>query len=208
MKKTVLLVFAGLMIACLPVFAGGIFDSSGGPAQSAPQNQVPDVADVVDVVEVPVRDYAPRQNPGVHRATSQVYALPANSLAPEPERLPSPVYAISGVKGQEIREGAPEVVDVVIDLPEKETFSRGLLEGEDVASWIQNLPKGLEARAHKAKKDATSIRIYISGTPEETMREIIRVRIPGTYLTSGNSISFVSPTEEESFTAWQAGQVE
>jgi hypothetical protein len=204
MKKTVLLVFAGLMIACLPVFAKGITDSSRG--ESAARNQV---ADVADVAEVPVRDYEPRRNPGVQRASGQVYALPAIALAPEPERLPPPVYAISGVKGQEIQEGTPwEVVDIVIELPEKETFSRGLLEGEDVANWIQNLPSGLEARAHGAKKGATSIRIYISGTPEVTMREIIRVSIPGTYLTSGTARSFVSPTEDASFNAWQAGQIE
>jgi hypothetical protein len=204
MKKTVLLVFAGLLIACLPVFAKGGADSSRGEA--AAQNQV---ADVTDVAEVPVRDYAPRQNPSVQRASSKIYAVPASSLAPEPERLPPPVYAISGVKGQEIQEGTPwEVVDVVIDLPEKESFSRGLLEGEDVANWIQNLPRGLEARAHRTKKGATSIRIYISGTPDVTMREIIRVSIPGTYLTGGNSRSFVSPNEEDSFTSWQAGQTE
>jgi hypothetical protein len=204
MKKTMLLVFAGLMIVCLPVFAKGGADSSGG--ESAAQNQV---ADVADVAEVPVRNYAPRQNPGVQQASGQVYALPANSLAPEAERLPPPVYAISGVKGQEIQEGAlGEVVDIVIDLPEKEAFSRGLLEGEDVANWIQNLPRGLEARAHQARKGATSIRIYISGTPEETMREIIRVSIPGTYLTSGISRSFVSPTEDDSFKSWQSGQIE
>jgi len=53
MKKTVLLVFAGLMIACLPAFAKGITDSS----QSADQGHV---ADVADVAEVPEREYAPR----------------------------------------------------------------------------------------------------------------------------------------------------
>jgi hypothetical protein len=203
MKKTVLLVFAGLIIACLPVFAKGIVDLSG---ESAAQGQV---ADVADVAEVPVREYEPRRNPKVQRASGQIYALPASSLAPEPERLPPPVYAISGVKGQEIQEGTPwEVVDVVIELPAGETFSRGLLEGEDVANWIQNLPTGLEARAHKAKKGATSIKIYISGTPEETKREIVQVSIPGTYLTSGTARSFVSPTEDASFNAWQAGQIE
>jgi hypothetical protein len=203
MKKVVLLVFAGLVIACLPAFGAGLIEV----VRKAPvaQNQVVDTA---DVAEVPVRDFMPRRNPRIQRATSQVYAIPATPLAPEPERLPPPVYAISGVKGQEIEEGAPWVVDVVIDLPENETFSRGLLEGEDVAHWIQNLPAGLDASAHKIKKGASSIRIYISGTPEVTMREIIRVSIPGTYLTSGASRSFVSPTEDASFTAWQAGQTE
>jgi hypothetical protein len=204
MKKTVLLVFVGLLIACLPAFAGGMIDRSGG--ESTGQSGT---ADVADVAEVPVREYVPRQNPSVQRASGQVSALPADPLSPEPERLPPPVYAISGVKGQEIREGAPwEVVDIVIDLPERETFSRGLLEGEDVSNWIPNLPSGLEARAHNTKKSATSIKIYISGTPDVTIRATISVNIPGTYLTGGTDRRFVSPTEEDSFTAWQAGQIE
>jgi hypothetical protein len=34
------------------------------------------------------------------------------------------------------------------------------------------------------------------------------VNIPGTYLSSGSSRDFVSPTEEESFKSWEAGQTE
>jgi hypothetical protein len=206
MKKTVVFVFVGLVIACLPAFAGGAVDLIRGRDGAAGQSGV---AEVADVAEVPERVYIPRQNPAVQRASGDVYALPANPLKPEAERLPPPVYAISGVKGQEIREGVPwEVVDIVIDLPEKDAFSRGILEGEDVSNWISNLPEGLEARAHGIKKGETSIRIYISGTPAVTKREIIQVNIPGTYLTSGNSRDFVSPTEEESFASWEAGQTE
>jgi hypothetical protein len=202
MKKTVLLVFAGLMITCLPVFAKGLFQKDSEEDTTKSQ-----VVDVADVAEVSSEFNPPRRNDNVKVASGRIYARPAERLDPEGERLPPPVYAISGVKGQEIHE-LWEVVDVWIILPEKETFSRGLLEGEDVANWIQNLPTGLEARAHKAKKGATSVKIYISGTPDVTMREIIRVSIPGTYLTSGTSRSFVSPTEDESFKAWQAAQVE
>jgi hypothetical protein len=82
------------------------------------------------------------------------------------------------------------------------------LEGEDVSNWIRNLPDGLEARAHGIKKGAASIRIYISGTPAITMREVVRVNIPGTYLSSGTSQDFVSPNEDESFRSWEAGQTE
>jgi hypothetical protein len=204
MKKTWLFVFLGLTIAGLPVFAGGLTDRSRGQDELSQGR----VAEVADVAEVPEQDYMPRRNPGVQRAEGSVYALPASPLLPEAERLPPPVYAISGVKGQKILEDNPlEVVDIVIILPEKETFSRGILEGEDVSNWISNLPEGLEARAHGIKKGATSVKIYISGTPAVTMRERIRVSIPGTYLTGGNSRDFVSPNEEESFKSWEAGQI-
>ncbi|MDR1588111.1 MAG: hypothetical protein LBS57_11695 [Treponema sp.] len=205
MKKTMLFVFAGLVIACLPAFALGSRDSDR-ERDIAEQKQVAEVADVAAVEDI---DYMPRQNPGVQRASGSIYALPASPLAPEAERLPPPVYAISGVRGQEIQEGNPwEVVDIVITLPEKETFSRGILEGEDVSNWIRNLPEGLEARAHGIKKGATSVKIYISGTPAVTVREVVRVSIPGTYLASGSSRDFISPTEEESFKSWEASQTQ
>jgi hypothetical protein len=99
-------------------------------------------------------------------------------------------------------------VDIVVELPGKETFSRGILEGENVSDWIPNLPAGLEARAHKVKTGDSSIKIYISGTPSVTARERVRVTIPGTYLAGGASRQFVSPTEEESFDAWKETQIE
>jgi hypothetical protein len=201
-----LFISLGFVITCIPACVTGIFGSAGGRDAAADQQSV---AEVSDVAEVPERDYLPRRNPAVQRASGDVYALPANQLKPEAERLPPPVYAISGVRGQEIQEIAPpEVVDVVVDLPDPETFSRGILEGEDVSDWIQNLPDGLTAQAHGIKKGAKSIRIYISGTPTVTMREVIRVNIPGTYLTSGRARDFASPTEEESFKSWEAGQTE
>ncbi|MDR2247618.1 MAG: hypothetical protein LBE17_13270 [Treponema sp.] len=203
MKKIRLFVFLGLTIVGLPLFAKGILD---GGRDEVSQSKV---ADLVEVAEVQERDYEPRQNPGIQQAGGNVYALPASPLMPEAERLPPPVYAISGVKGQEIFEDRPlEAVDIVIALPERLTFSRGILEGEDVSNWIQNLPEGLEARAHGIKKGATSIKIYVSGTPAVTMREEIRVSIPGTYLTGGNARTFISPSEEESFRSWAAGQTQ
>jgi hypothetical protein len=205
MKKICLFIFLGLTIAGLPLFAGGVMDGFGGRSEASQSK----VADVAEIAEVQERNYEPRQNPGVQRAGGNVYALPASPLMPEAERLPPPVYAISGVKGQEILEGSPlEAVDIWIALPERLSFSRGILEGEDVSNWIQNLPAGLEARAHGLKKGATSIKIYISGTPSVTMREVIRVNIPGTYLSGGSARNFVSPGEEESFRSWAAGQIQ
>jgi hypothetical protein len=176
--------------------------ASGDANQSA-------VADVADVAEVKDSEFVPRMNPAVQRADGSVYALPAAALNPETERLPSPVYTISGIKGQEISEGNPwEVVDIVVNLPEKESFSNGIIEGHPVNDWILNLPAGLQARAHGVKKGGTSIKIYISGTPEVTGRDVIRVRIPGSYLTSGSDRQFVSPTEEESLAVWEAKQTQ
>jgi hypothetical protein len=203
MKKSFWGIFLALTFVCLPVFAGGRQQSGGSAAE---QNRVVEVA---DIAEVPDREYEPRRNPGVQRASGDVFALPATPLKPEAERLPPPVYAISGVKGQEISETNPlEAVDVTIVLPENESFSRGILEGEDVSNWIRNLPDGLEARAHGIKKGATSIKIYISGTPAVTMREEIQVNIPRTYLTQGNARDFVSPSEEASFRSWEASQTQ
>jgi hypothetical protein len=215
MKKTMLLAILGLVAAGIPVFAGGIFNRSGGQAainqsgtiEAAETPRTVEIAEAAELAEVPNVEYEPRQNPGVQQAVGRVYALPATPLSPEAERLPPPVYAISGVRGQEISEGSPlEAVDIVINLPDQVSFSRGILEGEDVSGWIRNLPTGLEARAHGIKSGDRSIKIYISGTPTVTMREVIRVNIPGTYLSGGASRDFVSANEEESFGVWEAGQ--
>jgi hypothetical protein len=203
MNKTKLFVFLGLMMLFVSgtLFAGGIFQRGDQAVQGR-------VADAVDVAEVPDMDFLPRRNPATARATGSVYALPAEPLLPEDERLPPPVYAISGVKGVEISEGSPwEVVDIIVNLPERESFSRGILEGQDVSGWITNLPAGLEAKAHGVKKGAVSVKIYISGTPAVTGRELIRVNIPGTYLTGGTARQFVSPTEEESQKTWEDSQI-
>jgi hypothetical protein len=205
MKKTVLFVFVWLTAIALS--GGGLLFAGGAASrEKAGQSQVVDVADVAEVQE---SDYLPRQNPNVKRASGNVYALPADSLNPEAERLPPPVYAISGVKNIEVHEDSFwEVVDIIITLPEKESFSRGILEGEDISDWIQNLPPGLEARAHGIKKGAKTIKIYVSGTPTITIREVVRVTIPGTYLTGGKDRPFVSPTEQESFDSWKKTQIE
>jgi hypothetical protein len=169
------------------------------------------VAEVAEVSEVKDSDFVPRRNPAAGRASSTVYAAPALPLKPAAERLPTPVYAISGVRNQAIQEQEKslwEAVDIVVELPVKETFSRGLVEGADVSDWILNLPAGLEGRAHNVKKGAASIRIYVAGTPSVTAREEIKVKIPGAYLSGGADLQFVSPTETESISAWEASQTE
>jgi hypothetical protein len=204
MKKLMVFVFAGLMMLFVSgsLFAGRMFQRS-----STTQSRGP--ASAAEIAEVPEQEFYPRQNKAAIQAGGRVYALPATPLKPEAERLPPPVYAISGVRGAEIREGEgddKEAVDVVVALPERETFSRGILEGEDVSSWIENLPAGLEARAHGVKRGATVIKMYVSGTPTVTGRDIIRVTIPGTYLAGGSARQFVSPTQEASQKAWEDSQ--
>jgi hypothetical protein len=211
MKKELVFVFAGLIMISFSVFGAGLTDSRSRSSGSNRRG----VSEGEDLAEVPDIDYVPRQNPLIQRAgvvrpedlraKGDVYALPATALKPEEERLPPPVYAISGVKGQEINENDPwwEVVDIVVVLPEKEKFSRGLIEGHEVNDWILNLPKGLEAKVHRIRKGATTIKIYISGTPEETMRDTIRVTIPGEFLESGTNREFSSPTEIDSRKAWE-----
>jgi hypothetical protein len=204
MKKTLLSIFVWLALTMAygggSLFAGGILNR-GKTSQDR-------VVDVVNVAEVMDQDYPIRQNPNIKVAGGSVYALPAEPLSPAPERLPPPVYAIAGVKDVELEEGSPLIVDIVVILPEKESFSRGILDGADVSGWIENLPEGLEARAHGVKKGAKSIKLYVAGTPTVTAREVVRVNIPGTYLTGGTNRRFVSPTEQESFETWQKGQTE
>jgi hypothetical protein len=204
MKKSMVFVFTGLIMLFV---SGSLF--AGGIIQRGAATQGRGVADAVDVAEVAEVEYVPRRNPSVIQASGNVYALPATPLRPEAERLPPPFYAVSGVRGVEIREGEyGEAVDIFVILPPKETFSRGMLEGEDVSSWIENLPAGLEARVHGVKKGDSQIKIYISGTPTVTGRDFIMVTIPGTYLTGGADRRFISPSEEESFTTWSNSQTE
>jgi hypothetical protein len=203
MKKLMALVFAGLMMLVVSgaLFALGSKDESiqgGGIAR----------AEVIDQVPTDQK-FLPARNPKTTTAEWRpdeggVHALPATKLDIWEEALPPPFYAISGVKNQPIREegSAIEAVDIRIDLPKGEKFSRGLLGGDDVSSWIENLPAGLEARAHRVRKGATYILIYISGVPTVTAREVIRVTVPSTYLTKGAALQFVSPTEEENHTTW------
>jgi hypothetical protein len=198
-------VFRRVAMACLLIVGGAVLSFGGGKVESTGgQSSVTETAEVAEVQDI---TYDLGRNPAAGRASTEVYALPALPLKPEAERLPTPVYAISGVKNQAIQESSPwEVVDIVVILPAKETFSRGLVEGADVSNWILNLPAGLEGRAHNVKRGATSIRIYVAGTPSVTAREEIKVRIPGTYLSGGTDLQFVSPTETESISAWEASQ--
>ncbi|MDR2477096.1 MAG: hypothetical protein LBD18_04840 [Treponema sp.] len=114
------------------------------------------------------------------------------------------MYAISGVKGLEIR--ASERVDLVVVLPEPDKFIKGLIEGEDVSNWVENLPQGLEALAHRVKINEKSIRIYITGTPDETSRDTVTVNIPGEYLLNRQTRKFISPTEEVNQKAFERKQ--
>jgi hypothetical protein len=203
-----LLLFVSVWLAMTVLCGGGLLFAGGSAARES-AGQSGRVAEVADLDEVPDIEYLPRRNPGVQRASGSVYAVPATALIPEEERLPPPVYAISGIRGVEIHEDPLEMleaVDIVVVLPEKITFSEGILEGADVSRWIQNLPDGLTARAHGVKKGANSIKIYISGTPTVTAKELIRVQIPTTAITGGNSLPFASPTEQESFDSWQKSQ--
>jgi hypothetical protein len=210
-----------LMIGCASLsFGAGLMDGTAkgtratstlGPTTSAAkatrETKAANAAEAAEVAEVKESNFVPSRNPAAGRATSTVYATPAEALKPEVERLHPPVYAISGVRNQEVREDSLwEVVDIVVELPARETFSRGLLEGEDVSDWILNLPAGLEGRAHNVKKGATSIRIYVAGTPTATARKEIKVKIPGSYLAGRADIQFVSPTETESIRVWEASQ--
>jgi hypothetical protein len=204
MKKTLLFAFVWLTLTVL--WGGGLlFAGGGGDKNKAGQARVADVADVAEVTD---QEYPVRRNPAVQVAGGNVYALPAEPLNPEQERLPPPVYAISGVRGVEITETSPLAVDIIVNLPEKEKFAKGILEGTPVNHWIEDLPEGLEAKAHGVKKGATTVKIFISGTPERTARTYIQVKIPGDLLEGGSDQLFKSPTAEESLESWQKSQTE
>jgi hypothetical protein len=204
MRKTLVCAFVWL---ALTVLCGGGSLFAGG-AMALQRTEQSRVAEVSDVAEVADQEYPIRQNPSVKVASGNVYAVPAKPLSPELERLPPPVYAISGVKGVEISETSRQVVDIIVNLPETEKFSRGILEGEDVSDWITNLPEGLEARAHRVRKGATSVNIFVSGTPVVTAKTQVVVTIPGTFLEGGAAREFKSPTQEESLDSWQKSQTE
>jgi putative protein kinase ArgK-like GTPase of G3E family len=195
MKKAKFFGFAGLLIVSFAVSGCALL---GGlvPKKAVVQTVTAEVAEVADTV------YQPRRNPVTATAQGDTYAVPASTLSPEAERLQPPVYAISGVKGQDIGE-IWEAVDVVLQLRNKDTFAQRIPEGTYVTDWFANLPKGLEARAHGVRKGANIIKIYVSGKPEETRREEVKVSIPTRYITNGNAQQpFVSPTEAQSQKAW------
>jgi hypothetical protein len=192
MKKLLVTVIV-LSVTGASVFAAGILDF----AKKEPSSSRSSVATAADLAEVPDEAYYPRRNPRAEQAQGEVYAVPAKNLKEPVEALPPPVYAISGVKNQEIRVTYPtEVVDIVVILPEGDSFNRDISETWDATAWIQNLPSGLTARAHEVKKGAREIRLFVSGTPTEARRSNIRVKIPASFLANGREREFVSSTEE------------
>jgi hypothetical protein len=209
MERVKFRVLGTLAAACLlcVVLAGcaGLFGASKRTSQVSEAGLIPEVPDI--------GTYNPDHNPQGGRASTRpetggAFALPATVLRPEAPNLPTPVYSISGIKGQEISDKWywPEVVDVRVDLPPKVSFNRRIYEGEDVSDWIVNLPQGLEGRAHAVKKGASYILIYVTGKPKETMREQVRVRIPGTFLSNNAAFDTASPNEAESLKAWEESQ--
>jgi hypothetical protein len=222
MKRTALLVCAFIVAAAGPAFAMGALSSGGSQTSGRPQTsgrlqssgsmrvglaQKPAAADVGDIAEVEDWDVSQdlRRNPNTEKAQGYVYAEPAAALKEAPlPTLPPPVYAISGVKGLEIRDS--ERVDLVVVLPEPDRFARGLIEGEDVSNWVENLPQGLEALAHRVKVNDKSMRIYITGTPAVSSRGSVIVNIPGVYLESSQTRRFVSPTEEATQRVFEKSQ--
>jgi hypothetical protein len=215
-KKAILLAWV-FMIAAGQVFAAGSMQGQGQQRQSTNEaarrdmmrrSQEVSVANAADILEVEDRDISPdlRRNPKTGRAMGDVWAEPAAPIAEgnETERLPLPVYAVSGVKGQEILPG--ERVDIVVRLPDSEKFVKGLIEGENVSEWIENLPPGLTALARGVRVNDTAIRIYITGKPAVTGHTMVRVNIPESYLAGGIARQFRSPTEEENIRAFEASQ--
>ena len=207
MKKELFYVFA--MLILISISLTGCVNLSARPEEAFP-------------AEVPNVDYQPRRwgeeearwgypenkrvNTQIGTAQGAVYAQPAKSRVEDGAReLPPPVYAISGVKNQEIHE-IWENVDIVLILPEKDSFNRRIPGGTDVIGWIQNDLHGLEARIHEVKKGAKNARIYISGKSTQTMRETIRVLVPAEFLKSGQPRQFTSPSEEETLKAWNEQQ--
>jgi hypothetical protein len=216
MKRTALLVCAFMVAAAGSAFALGAQSSGGSQTAGRQQNagrtraglpQKPGAAGVGDIAEVEDWDVSEdlRRNPNTEKAQGPIWAEPAAALNEAvPPALPPPVYAVSGVKGLEIRNS--ERVDLVVVLPEPDKFARGLIEGEDVSKWVENLPQGLEALAHLVKVNDKSIRIYITGTPAVSSRETVIVSIPGAYLDSGQSRRFISPTGEATQRAFEQSQ--
>jgi hypothetical protein len=54
--------------------------------------------------------------------------------------------------------------------------------GTDLSNWITNLPTGLSALTSGAEKDATEIKLTISGTPEAAIDQPVYVKVPAEFL--------------------------
>jgi len=218
LKKKVVI---GVLCAALAarVFAGGSLDdidgasstrSTRGGLQTSGGAAAAGVYDVDDLPYVPDETYYPEANPRTRKAVGELYVTPSDGLRAGDARLPPPVHAISGVRGQRLDDTvrAPagsarknpyaETVDVFVNVGENDYFVRDVREGFDATTWIENLPEGLRARAHhvSAGKEARVIGFYITGVPRTARRSEIRVVIPAGFLASGRERTFVSSTEE------------
>jgi hypothetical protein len=104
---------------------------------------------------------------------------------------------IGGTLGSKIvpRDIAITLVSASIQVPIK--------NGADVTDWFLNIPLGLKATAHAldpearyaADKGATSIVVTIDGTPEQTINQPIKIRVP--YEVTNRSWDFHIPQSED-----------
>jgi hypothetical protein len=104
---------------------------------------------------------------------------------------------IGGTLGSKIiaRDITISLVSASIQVPIK--------NGADVTDWFLNIPMGLKATAHAfdpearyaADKGATTILVTIDGTPEQTINQPIKIRVP--YEVTNRSWDFDIPPNED-----------
>jgi hypothetical protein len=104
---------------------------------------------------------------------------------------------ISGTLGTKI---VPK--DITIDLIET-SVQIPIKNGADVTNWFLNIPYGLKATAHAidpeakfaANKGDTRVIVTIEGTPEQTINQPIKIRVP--YEVTNRSWDFHIPPNED-----------
>jgi hypothetical protein len=104
---------------------------------------------------------------------------------------------IGGTLGSKI---APK--DITITLIET-SIQVPIKNGEDVTNWFLNIPEGLKATAHAqdpeakfaADKGATRVIVTIEGTPEQTINQAIKIRVP--YEKTNRSWDFHIPPNDD-----------
>jgi formylglycine-generating enzyme required for sulfatase activity len=99
---------------------------------------------------------------------------PSNSdTSPQPAKATVEDIVIDGVVGYAI---TPQ--DVVITIA-RQSLRVAIEADADLSDWIGNLPEGLNAKAAAlAPKDATSVTLTVSGTPEATLEQELTIGIP------------------------------